>query len=89
LTTAEPDDTKTRAQLDEAVRAHAAPQLNTDGEVIVSWITLAATRRYDGGGTVITLPSDSAMPFWEARGLLHESLAAINRIANEPADDDG
>jgi hypothetical protein len=89
MTTAEPDnDNTTRAALDDAVRAHAHHQLGSDGEVIVSWITLAATRRYDGGGTVITLPSDQAMPFWEARGILTEALASIDRLANEPADGD-
>jgi hypothetical protein len=88
MTTAEPDDqAETRAQLDTALRAHARHQLGTDGEVIVSWIVLAATRRFDGGGVVITLPSDQAMPFWEARGILGDALAAIDRLANTPADD--
>jgi hypothetical protein len=63
--------------LDAALRAHAAPHLTDDGEVIVSWLALAATRRADGGGVVICLPSDGVMPVWEVIGILHETLRAI------------
>lgn len=76
-------DEETRAELDTAVRAHAASQLEDDGEVIVSWIALAATRRYDGGGVVIHMPSDHAIPYWEARGILTEALTSIDRIADD------
>jgi hypothetical protein len=70
--------TDTRAKLDDAIRAHAADVIE-DGEVIVSWIACAAVRRYDGGGVVITLVSDEAIPKWEARGILHEALFAVDR----------
>lgn len=74
------DDT-TRAALDKAIRDHATSDLRADGEMIVSWLALAAVRRYDGGGAVITMPNGAAMPYWEARGILHEALAAIDRQA--------
>lgn len=77
---------RTRAALDEAIRAHAASAMNTDGEVIVSWIALAAVRRYDGGGAVIHMPCNDVMPWWEARGILHETLADIERQAREPGE---
>lgn len=84
------DDTgdRTRAVLDQAIRAHAASSMNPDGEVLVSWLTLAAVRRFDGGGAVISLPSSGVMPFWEARGILTEALAALDRIAAREADGD-
>jgi hypothetical protein len=75
------DEEATRAALDEAVRAHAADVVHSDGEVIVSWLALAAVRRYDGGGVVIQMPSSDVMPWWEARGILHEALAFIDRQA--------
>ncbi|MGQ0774563.1 MAG: hypothetical protein ACT4NY_09120 [Pseudonocardiales bacterium] len=78
----------TRAVLDEALRTHAASELADDGEVIVSWLALAAVRRHDGGGAVISLPSSGCMPYWEARGLLHEALASMDRqIAQDEAGD--
>lgn len=71
----------TRDALDKAIRDHAADDLRADGEMIVSWLVLAAVRRYDGGGAVISMPNGAAMPYWEARGILHEALAAIDRQA--------
>jgi hypothetical protein len=75
------DEEVTRAALDEALRAHAASAMYTDGEVVVSWLALAVVRRYDGGGAVIHMPSSDVMPWWEARGILHEALAGIDRQA--------
>lgn len=83
----EADEDATLAALDQAVRAHAASDLNADGEVIVSWMALAAVRRYDGGGFVISMPSGTTMPYWEARGILHEALAMLERMAIR--DDEG
>lgn len=82
------DDDATRTALDAAIRAHAADSLNDDGEVIVSWLALAGVRRYDGGGAVISMPHAPAMPYWEARGLLHEALAAVDCMAAREADDE-
>lgn len=81
----EQDEADTRAALDIALRAHAMNAIDPSGEVIVTWLALAATRRYDGGGAVIHMPADEAMPFWEARGILGEALAAIDRLATEEA----
>jgi len=69
---------QTRAALDDALRAHAAHDLADDGEVIVSWIALAAVRRADGGGVVILMPSDGVMPRWEVLGILYESLRSLD-----------
>lgn len=77
----ERDDEVTRAALDKAIRDHAADDIRADGEVIVSWLVLAAIRRYDGGGAVVSMPSGAVMPYWEARGLLHEALACVDRMA--------
>ena len=71
-------DRDTGQALDAALRAHAAAHLTDDGEVIVSWLALAATRRADGGGVVICLPSDGVMPVWEVTGILHETLRVID-----------
>jgi hypothetical protein len=76
------DEEATLTVLDEAIRAHAADVMSSDGEVIVSWLALAAVRRYDGGGVVIQMPSSEVMPWWEARGILHEALAFIDRQAS-------
>lgn len=80
------DDTASHEAIDQAIRDHAASELSPDGEVIVSWLALAAVRRHDGGGTVISLPS-GVMPYWEARGLLHEALAALDRMAAQESND--
>lgn len=77
----------THQALDEAVRAHAAAEIDPDGEVITSWLVVAATRRFDGGGAVIHLVSDEAMPQWEARGLLSTALRSVDR--SEDADQEG
>lgn len=71
----------TRAELDQAIRNHAASDVHDDGEVIVSWIALASVRRHDGGGAVISMPSEGTMPFWEARGILHDALSSLDRQA--------
>jgi hypothetical protein len=81
------DEERTRAVLDEALRAHAASAMYADGEVVVSWLALAAVRRYDGGGAVIHMPSSDVMPWWEARGILHEALASIDRQAASKDDE--
>ena len=73
-----PDDKTTRDALDEAVRAHAEDVID-DGEVITAWIVLAATRHYNGGGCVISMPSDGVMPRWEARGILASALATFDQ----------
>lgn len=77
--------TDTRAALDEAIRAHMAADVDPDGEVIVAWVTLAATRSHDGGGVVIYSGSDEAMPRWQVRGILDEMRAVIDR--GDPEDD--
>lgn len=83
--TDQPDDTAAHEALDKAIRGHAASELSPDGEVIVSWLALVAVRRHDGGGTVISLPS-GVMPYWEARGLLAEAMAALDRMAARESD---
>lgn len=84
--TDQPDATASHEALDKAIRDHAASEIHPDGEVIVSWLALVAVRRHDGGGVVISLPSSGVMPYWEARGLLHEALAALDRMAAREAD---
>lgn len=70
---------RTRAALDDAVRAHAAHYVDNSSEVIVTWVALAAVRRFvDGGGYVLHIPSAEAIPVWEARGILAEALEAIS-----------
>jgi hypothetical protein len=81
------DEEATRSALDAALRAHAATAMSADGEVIVSWIALAAVRRYDGGGAVIHMPSSNAMPWWEARGILHETLVSLDHMAAADGDE--
>lgn len=76
---------ETRDALDLAVRAHAEDMVD-DGEVITNWIVLAATRRFDGGGVVITMVSDDALPTYVARGMFHECLDTMRRNMDE--DDD-
>ncbi|MFE2751587.1 hypothetical protein ACFXGA_06240 [Actinosynnema sp. NPDC059335] len=71
----------TRGALDAAIRAHAADLVDR-GEHITGWLALAATRRFDGGGVVINLVSDDAMPVYEARGILAEAMAAVDRTAD-------
>ena len=72
------DDDATRAALDEAIRAHAANVIDPDGEVITSWVVLCGTRRYDGGGVVLSLVNDAAMPGYEARGLMATGLRMVD-----------
>lgn len=81
------DEAKTLADLDAAVRAHAE-DLVDEGEVITNWIVLAATRRFDGGGVVIHMVSDEALPTYVARGMFHESLAKMDRMLAAEDDDD-
>lgn len=85
--TDQPDDDAAHEALDKAIRDHAASELSPDGEVIVSWLALAAVRRHDGGGCVISIPSSGVMPYWEARGLLAEAMAALDRMAARDAGD--
>jgi hypothetical protein len=67
-----PEELATRAQLDTALRAHAANHLK-EGEIIVAWIALAAIVGPSGGGYVVNMPSNGVMPTWQARGILAES----------------
>lgn len=71
-------DDKHRAVLDEAIRTYAEDAVD-DGEVITDWVVLAATRRFDGGGSVIHLVSGDGLPTYVVRGMLSESMAVINR----------
>lgn len=80
------DGTETLKTLDAAVRAHAEHLAET-GEVITNWIVLAATRRFDGGGVVIHMVSDEALPTYVARGMFHESLAKMDRMLASEGDD--
>jgi hypothetical protein len=73
--------------LDAAIRERAQPWL-IEGEVIVAWVALAATRRYDGGGVVIHIPSHDVMPPWEARGILAEGLMAVSQPSLEDHGED-
>jgi len=61
------------AALDEHVR-RAAGALVDPGEVVVSWVVLAATRNASDGGTVLFIPSNAAMPAWEAKGIVGDAL---------------
>jgi hypothetical protein len=70
------DTEPTHDQLDDAVRAHVASDLEP-GEIVVSWIVVAATRVMDGGGNVILAPAGGCMPNWEARGVLAEALSIV------------
>lgn len=81
------DEPNTRATLDEAIRAHAASVVDPDGEVITSWLVLCGTRRYDGGGVVLTLVHDDGLPGYEARGLLTTGLRMVD--LSEDDDQDG
>jgi hypothetical protein len=82
---ADPEERQTRAALDEAIRAHAATELDTDGEVIVAWIALAATRNVHGGGFVITMLHDR-MPHWEAEGMLRRAVRNLDAVADVEED---
>lgn len=75
---------ETRERLDEALRAHMAGDLADDGEVIVSWIAIAATRRHDGGGVILYAGSDEALPRWEVRGMVEE----MRGLLDAPLDND-
>ena len=80
------DVSATHDELDDAIRAHAQSLL-TPGELIVAWVVLAATRRHDGGGVVIHMPSNDVMPAWEARGIIAEGLIAVGH-GHGPDDDE-
>jgi len=63
----------TPTELDEAVRAAAEPYVQ-NGETIVAWVVLAATRNFRDGGTVVVLPSEAGMPLWTAKGIIHDAI---------------
>lgn len=65
-------------RLDDAIKAYAEDIVD-DGEVIIDWIVCAATRRYDGGGVVITLSGQDGMPEWQARGILTTALRMVDQ----------
>lgn len=67
---------RTHDRLDDAVRAHLAGELKP-GEILVSWIVVAATRVMNGGGNVVLAPCGDCMPNWEARGVLAEALSIV------------
>lgn len=71
------DPNHTRDTLDDALRAHVAEQLDP-GEIVVTWIAVAATRSVDGGGHVIFTPHQDCMPNWEARGVLATALSIVD-----------
>lgn len=77
-----PDDAASHAALDTAIKAHAE-EFVRDGEVITRWLALAATQSFDGGGVVITMVDDAAVPRWQIRGLLHEGLAIVDSGAED------
>lgn len=56
--------------IDDALRdiVHTTP-----GELIVGWVLLAATRTPDGGGQVLRVLADEAMPPWQIKGILVEA----------------
>lgn len=70
------------ADLDDAIRAAAAAHVDPSGEVVVGWLVVCATRGHAGGGTVIQMPSDGAMPVWQARGILAEALEDLRRMGD-------
>lgn len=72
-------EARTRAALNDAIKAHAEPHV-ADGEVIVAWIVLAGTRSLDDGGATIALVSDSAVPRWQAKGMLVDALDLARRL---------
>jgi hypothetical protein len=76
-------DEDTRAALDAALRAHAEPHVD-DGEVITRWVAIAATQRFDGGGVVIMMVDDEAVPRWQVRGVLKEAYSVVD---NDGQDD--
>lgn len=77
-------DRDTRDVLDQAVREHMADELRADGEVIVAWIAIAATRSHDGGGVIIYAGSDEAMPRWQVRGLVEEMRGLLDSDQDPP-----
>lgn len=81
-----PDET--RDVLDTAVRDHLAAALRPDGEVIVGWLVLAATRSHDGDGVVLHDASE-AMPRWQVRGLIAEMQAVLDGTADDGGASDG
>lgn len=72
----------TRTTLDHAIHAATAEHLD-DGEVITRWMVLAATQRFDGGGAVITLVNDEAVPRWQVRGLLAEAMSIVEHDGHD------
>jgi hypothetical protein len=75
------DDAHKKA-LNEAIAAATAHML-ADGEIVVSWVVVAATRNYTGGGAVITVVGDDGMPQWEARGLLATAMRSVDHQEGE------
>lgn len=75
-----------RKVLDVAIADAAAPHL-TDGELLTSWLVVVGTRHSEGGGVVIVLAHDDAIPQYEVRGLLTTAVATIDRV--EDADQGG
>jgi|tagenome__1003787_1003787.scaffolds.fasta_scaffold18418463_1 hypothetical protein len=64
------------ADLDDAIQG-AAGALVEPGELIVSWVVLAATRNASDGGTVLVIPSNAAMPAWEVKGILEDARDSV------------
>lgn len=78
----------TGAELDDAVRA-AAEQYVQDGETIVAWVVLAATRNFRDGGSVVVLPCETGMPLWMAKGIMHDAIDETRIIGSAIVDDAG
>lgn len=75
--------------LGDAISSAAEPLIE-DGEVIVAWIVLAATRTHRDGGTVVVLPSDNALPAWQVKGILADALDSVRRQCTcSPGYEDG
>ena len=78
-------DNDRRKSDDLAAAIHAAAEpLVENGEVIVGWVVLAATRDARDGGTVLVIPGDRGMPGWAVKGMLTDGLDTV-RAAEQTA----
>lgn len=66
--------------LDAPIRAAIDPGPD---DVPVSWVVLVATRSTDGGGDVLRLLSNPAMPAWEVKGILLDALDDVRNPSDE------
>lgn len=77
----------TLTALDAAIHNHYRDLRDTahaDGEVVISWLVLAATRDHTDSGCVLLMPSGTGIPTWQVKGMLIDALDTARATEEEP-----